>query len=57
MFEKQLIKRFLLSLSGNLGTAYFAPHRKFYSFRSLYYAAKPTNETRFLVFGLKNINF
>jgi len=34
---------------GNLGTAYFEPHRPFYSFRSIYYAAKPTNETRFLV--------
>jgi len=33
---------------GNLGTAYFEPHRPFYSFRSIYYAAKPTNETRFL---------
>ena len=38
--------------SGDVGVSYWAPHRKFYSFRSLYYAEKITNETRFLVKNL-----
>ncbi|KAI9562247.1 hypothetical protein GHT06_013212 [Daphnia sinensis] len=33
---------------GNLSTSWYDPQRPFYSFRYFHYAAKPTNETRFL---------
>lgn len=38
----------VVGAEGGVGHAYWGDHRPFYSFRSLFYASKITNETRFL---------
>lgn len=44
-----LIHLSIVCYTGGTGLSYWAPRRQFYTFRSLYYAQKITNETRFLV--------
>ena len=57
---KKCINLIFFDGSGGIGQSYWnqpEPRRNLYSFRTLYYAAKVTNETRFLVNSLNKSQF